>query len=206
MRALKSSFASTRSFDAWSANAESSAAAAKMRVFGVMGRRPYHTEKHRSIRARRSEPAIEEAIEPAAATALSVAIRAIARPVGIVPAHEPAALGAGRARLGAFDEELHFPSRAAGQRDRSTLGIDLDALHARRRRKFARDRTTRRVLQESQPNGDGESRSRQLHVARIVEAAPHRGDEIGREADEPRVLRVVARARLAGDRSSDARG
>src|SRR5512132_3972968 len=103
MRALKSSFASTRSFDAWSANAESSAAAAKMRVFGVMGRRPYHTEKHGSIRARRSEPAIEEAIEPAAAPALSVAIRAIARrPVGIVPAHEPAALGAGRARLGAF--------------------------------------------------------------------------------------------------------
>ena len=63
------------------------------------------------------------------------------------------------------------------------------------------------VLHERRPDGGGgvAARVARAQPAGRVVAHPHAGDEVGREADEPRIAIVVGGAGLAGDGTVDLR-
>ena len=126
-----------------------------------------------------------------------------------------------RRRLGAHGEVLGVDHRLA--LDGAVLADDGDVLaarrrelareaahrrrrHARRRREPCRLVVFRRRLHELRPQRHRDVGGEAVRQNRLglIEADPHAGDELRREADEPRVVEAVGRAGLARGRQREA--
>ena len=181
----------------------------KIRVFGIMGARTYHTVQGAAIEARgrvvvpQNQRSKRRSSQPPRARCAAV----VARGVGaLLPRRARTSRPRGRSRA-ARCLRRSTRTRGAGNRraprrrspDRSRLGARTTAARTRRapRRRW-------RPPESAVQIGTASCAARQLHVARVVEADPDDRHELGREADEPGVLRVVAGAGLARDRPGDA--
>src|SRR5438094_1875389 len=106
--------------------------------------------------------------------------------------------------LGAGEERLAPRLRAAGRRQQSGRRVDVPPHDVvgdgeRPRRAGAGGGT-----HEVDPDGKRPLRTGETRRRTVVEADPHARDDLGREADEPGVARVVRRSRLAGRGAVDA--